>query len=180
MKEKKLKFSLRVSGVLEKAVSCPLGTYYVCAEEKMYFFEPVEGIEEDTATRAATLMAALACQADTKAAKFVAAIYEKCDAIKKEYLKKDGDNYILDAKLDGELEALVESKYGILYGNGDEKLFFFDTPHTGFLRQIELEKFVEGIHNDIESDDDERQLGAEIVEEILKNWAELDPEDIER
>lgn len=180
MKEKKLKFSLRVTGVLEKAVSCPLGTYYVCAEEKMYFFEPMEGLEENAATKLATLMAAIACHADSNAAKFVAAIYERCDAVKKEYLKKDGDNYILDARLSGELEALVESKYGTLYGNDDEKLYFLDTPHPGFLRQIELEKFVEGIHADTESDDAERQLGAEIVEDILKNWVELDPEDVEK
>lgn len=180
MKEKKLKFSLHVGGVLEKAVSCPLGTYYVCAEKKLYFFEPMEGLEEVAATKAATIMAAIACHADSKAAKFVAAIYEKCDAVKKEYLRKDGDNYILDAKLDGELEALVESKYGTLYGNDDKKLYFLDTPHAGFLRQIELEKFVEGIHGDTESDDAERQLGAEIAEDILKNWVELDSEDIER
>ena len=176
--ENKLKFSFSIRGTLEKVASCPTGVYYVDVENKIYFFEPAKGLDAKAARFTAMTMAALAAAADVKGAQFIEAIYEKCNAIKDKYVVKDGDTYKYDATLNGELSELVRTKYGSLYGCKEEKVFYFKSNHPGFLRDIEKDKFLEGIQRDLKSDDEETRIGATLVTEIFDDWCELDPDDI--
>lgn len=176
--ENKLKFSFSVRGTLEKVASCPMGVYYVDVENKIYFFEPAKDLDARAARLTAMTMAALAAAAGVEGGQLIGTIYEKCSAIKDKYVVKDGDTYKYDVTVDGELSELVRTKYGSLYGCKEEKTFYFKSNHPGFLRDIEKDKFLEGIQRDLESDNEETRTGATLVTEILEDWCELDPDDI--
>ena len=176
--ENKLKFSFSVQGTLERVASCPMGIYFVDVENNIYYFEPKEGLDATAARLTAMTMAALAAAAGAEGAQLIETIYEKCEAIKDKFVTKDGDDYKYRADVEGELVELVHTMYGSLYGCSEEKAFYFQSKHPGFLRDIEREKFVEGIKRDLEGDDPAARTGAEIVKDILNNWLELDPEDI--
>lgn len=177
-KQKNLKFSLRLQAVLEKAVVCPLGAYYVNAEKGIYYFEPVEGMDRDMAGVAATVMAAAADALGVKSAEVVGKIYELFGQVDEKYVKKEGDKYIVDAIVEGKLEPLVKTSMGTMYGNNEYNCYYFESAHSGFLRGVELKNFSEGLKRDSRSNNEETRKGALTAIKIISEWVELDPEDI--
>jgi hypothetical protein len=181
MKDKKLSYSVHVKGELVKAMSCPVGTYYLDIKHELYFFEPKEGVEREHALAIATGISVLAAHRGIKNGKVVAAIHERYAHLPEKHVKKDGDKYLYDFYIQGEMDAYVtEDTLGILYGDQENEVYFFDSKYKGFMEPILKKKFFDGIAKDLESKEAERRAAAIAVEEIKHDWTELDENDIVR
>ena len=179
--EKKLKYSVHAHGELEEAISCPLGTYCVDIKTKFYYFKSAkEGMPDEVANAAAEAMAHIAVLKGAKSAVAALVIHEKFELLKKEDITEKDGKLSYDFRIEGEMEEYVETKVGSLYADSEKKAFYFDTAKKGFMEPILKKKFYEGIKADLDSDDPEEKLGAECVMDIIKDWTELDDEDIIR
>jgi len=179
--EKTLKYSVHAHGELEEAISCPLGTYCVDMKTKFYYFKSAkEGMPDEVANAASEAMAHIAVLKGAKSAVAALVIHEKFELLKKKDITEKDGKLIYDFTIEGEMEEFVETKYGSLYGDADKEAFYFDSAKKGFMEPILKKKFYEGIKADLDSDDPEEKLGAECVIDIIKNWTELDEDDIVR
>jgi len=179
--EKTLKYSVHAHGELEEAISCPLGTYCVDVKTKFYYFKSAKkGMPDEVANAASEAMAHIAVLKGAKSAVAALIIHEKFELLKKEDVEEKDGKLIYDFTIGGELTEYVETKYGSLYGDPEKSAFFFDASKKGFMEPILKKKFMEGIEADLDSDDPEEKLGAECVMDIIKNWTELDEDDIVR
>ena len=181
MEEKKLGYSVHIHGDLEKAISCPMGVYYVDLKSQLYYFEPAEGLDEKPAELTSMIVSVIAAHRDIKTAKVVMAIHENFERLKKDQVSKQDDKYHYDFYVQGEMEAFVtEDTLGTLYGDHENEVFYFEPKHRGFMAPILKKKFFEGIAADLKSKDEENRVAAEAIGEIYENWTELDDEDIVR
>lgn len=179
--EKTLKYSVHAHGELEEAISCPLGTYCVDIKTKFYYFKSAKKeMPDDVAHAASEAMAHLAVLKGAKSATAALIIHEKFELLKKKDIEEKDGKLIYDFRIEGEMQEYVETKFGSLYADSEKEAFYFDSAKKGFMEPILKKKFYEGIKADLDSEDPEKQLGAECVIEIIKNWTELDDEDIIR
>lgn len=176
-----LKYSVHVYGELEKAVKGPLGTYHVDFENKVFFFESDdEDIPYLTAVQASEAKAMIDYATDDESASAALYIHEKCNLLDKEEVQKKGDKFIYDFKIKGEMVKVVKTKVGSLYADKENQAYYFDSLHKGFMEPLLKKNFCRCVKEDLDSEDSERQLGAQCVMSILKDWTELDDEDIIR
>jgi hypothetical protein len=179
--EKKLKYSVHIYGELEEAIKCPMGTYYVDLNNHMFFFKLAkEGIPYRVAVEAAEAMAKIAIAKGAESAVPALLVHRKCALLYEEDVQEKDGKFIYDFYVKGEMEEYVETKVGSLYADEKKEVFYFDPAKKGFMESILTKKFYEGIKADLDSDDPEEKLGAECVMTILKDWTELDDEDIVR
>jgi len=179
MEEKKLSYSVHIHGVMEKAISCPVGVYFVDFKSRLYYFEPKAELDPKVAETTSKIVAVLAASKGIKTGKEVMAIHDACEKLKADQVKKDGDKYTYDFYVKGEMKAFVaEDTLGTLYGDYENEVFYFEPKHKGFMIPILKKKFFEGISADLESKDADRRAAAVAVGEIHENWTELDDEDI--
>jgi len=179
--EKKLKYSVHVYGELEEAVECPMGTYYVDLKNHMFFFKAAKkDLPYRVVVKAAEAMANIAVAKHVESAVPAFFIHKECALLdEKDVQEKDG-KLIYDFRIEGEMQEYVETKVGSLYADSKVEVFYFDTAKKGFMEPILKKKFYEGIKADLNSEDPEEQLGAECVMDIIKDWTELDDDDIVR
>ena len=181
MEEKKLSYSVHIHGELERAISCPVGVYYVDVKNQFYHFEPKEGIDRKLALIAAVGIAVMAADQGIKNGQVVKAIHENFESLPEKHLKKEGDKYLYDFYIQGDMGAYVtENTLGILYGDEKNEVYFFEAKHKGFMAPILKKKFFEGIAKDLKSEDSEKRSAAVAIGTICKEWTELDEEDIVR
>jgi hypothetical protein len=95
-----------------------------------------------------------------------------------EKVKKDGENYVFDFRIEGEMDELVKfNDLGSIYGDIENEVVYFKAKHSNtFLAPLERQKVIEIIKKDAKSPEDGE--AAKAVLQILKNWAELDDDDI--
>jgi hypothetical protein len=111
----------------------------------------------------------------------VKAIHESFEPLPEKHLKKDGDKYLYDFYIQGDMDAYVsEDTLGILYGDEKNEVYFFEAKHKGFMAPILRKKFFKGIAEDLKSEDGEKRSAAVAIGTICKEWTELDEEDIVR
>jgi hypothetical protein len=181
MEDKKLGYSVHIHGDLEKAISCPMGVYYVDLKNRLYFFEAAEGLDEKPAAITSMIVSVIAAHHDIKTAKIVMALHEHFERVKKEHVSKQGDKYHYDFYVQGDMYAYVsEDTLGILYGDDEKEVYYFEAKHKGFMAPILKKKFFEGIAKDLKSEDSEKRSAAVAIGTICKEWTELDNEDIVR
>jgi hypothetical protein len=181
MEDKKLSYSVHVKGELEKVMSCPVGIYYVDFKNELYYFEPKEGIDRKTAMITAVAFAVMASRRGIENGKAIRAIHENFEHLPEKHVNKDGDKYTYDFFISGDMHEFVsEDSMGSLYGDEEKKVYFFEAKMKGFLAPILRKKFFEGILNRLKSEDPEEKAMAIAVREILKDWTELDEDDIIR
>lgn len=179
--EKTLKYSVHAHGELEEAISCPLGTYCVDIKTRFYYFRSAkEGMPDEVANAAAEAMAHIAVLKGAKSAVAALIVHEKFEPLKKKDIKEENGKLIYDFTVEGEMQEYVETKYGSLYADAKKEAFYFDSAKKGFMEPILKKKFYEDIKADLNSDNPDDQLGAECTLDIIKNWTELDDEDIVR
>lgn len=176
MAEKKLGYSVHLHGVLEAAIECPMGKYFVDMQHNAYFFEPKDG--DKHAEGIATIMAALADCKGIAGGKAVGKLITEYTRIPAEKVKKDGDNYVYDFRIEGEMDELVEfPSLGSIYGDTENEVVYFKAKHPNtFLAPLERIKVIEIIKKDTKSP--ENGEAAEAILQIFRDWAELDDEDI--
>lgn len=179
--EKTLKYSIHVYGELEKAIKCPLGTYYVDTKTGLYYFKSAKKeMPDEVANSVSEAAAHIAAIKGSKVAVAALIIHEKFELLEKEDITEKDGKFIYDFTVDGEMQEYVETKFGSLYGDSDAEVYYFDFTKKGFMEPILKRRFCENIVEDLNSDDSEKKLGAEFVADIFENWTELDDEDIVR
>jgi hypothetical protein len=179
--EKKLKYSVHIYGELEEAITCPLGTYYVDLKNRMFFFKSTrENLPYHVAVKAAEAMANIVVAKGAKSAVPALLVHRECAVLNEGDVQEKDDKLIYDFRVEGEMEEYVETKVGSLYADAKNEVFYFDSAKKGFMEPILKKKFYEGIKADLSSNDPEDQLGAECVMDIIKDWTELDDDDIVR
>jgi hypothetical protein len=179
--EKTLKYSVHIYGELEEAIECPLGKYYVDLENRMFFFKAAnEGLPYKVIVKAAEAMANIAVAKHAKSAVPALLVHRECALLDKEDVQEKDGKFIYDFRIKGEMQEYVETKVGSLYADAKKETFYFDSAKKGFMEPILKKKFMNGIKADLNSEDPEKQLGAECVMEIIKDWTELDDDDIVR
>lgn len=179
--EKTLKYSVHIYGELEEAIECPLGKYYVDLKNHMFFFKAAnEGLPYKVIVRAAEAMANIAVAKHAKSAVPALLVHRECALLNEEDVKEKDGKFTYDFRIEGEMQEYVETKVGSLYADSKVETFYFDSAKKGFMEPILKKKFYEGIKADLDSEDPEKQLGAECVMEIIKDWTELDDDDIVR
>ena len=179
--EKTLKYSVHIYGELEEAIECPLGKYYVDLKNRMFFFKAAnEGLPYKVIVKAAEAMANIAVAKHAKSAIPALVVHRECALLNEEDVKEKDGKFTYDFRIEGEMQEYVETKVGSLYADSKVETFYFDSAKKGFMEPILKKKFYEGIKADLDSEDPERQLGAECVMEIIKDWTELDDDDIIR
>ena len=178
MAENKLGYSVHLHGTLEPAIECPMGKYFVDMQHECYHFEPKDG--DKNAETVATIMAAIADVKGIAGGVAVGKIISGYTRIPDDKVKKDGENYIYDFRIEGEMQEYMETTFGSLYADEKKEVFYFDPSKKGFMESILKKKFYDSIKADLNSEDPEKQLGAECVMNILRDWTELDDEDIIR
>lgn len=179
--EKTLKYSVHIYGELEKAVKGPFGTYHVDLEHKVFFFESDDkDIPYHTVVRAAEVMANFAIVTHNKSAAAALYIHERCNLLDEEEVQKKDDKFIYDFKIKGEMTKVVETKAGSLYVDKENQVYYFDPSNKGFMVPFLKKRFYKSIEADLNSEDTERQLGANCILSIIEDWTELDDEDIIR
>ena len=179
--ERTLKYSVHIYGELEEAITCPLGTYYVDLKNHMFFFKSTkENLPYHVAVKAAEAMANIAVAKHAKSAVPALLVHRECALLNKEDVQEKDGKLIYDFRIEGEMQEYVETKFGSLYANDKVEVFYFDSAKKGFMEPILKKKFYEGIKADLSSNDPKDQLGAECVMDIIKDWTELDDDDIVR
>lgn len=179
--EKTLKYSVHAHGELEEAIECPLGTYCVDIKTRFYYFKSAkEEMPDEVANAAAEAMAHIAVLKGAKSAVAALIVHEEFELLEKEDIEEKDGKLTYDFRIEGEMEEYVEAKVGSLYADAEKRAFYFDSAKKGFMEPILKKKFYEGVKADLDSEDPEKQLGAECVMDIIKNWIELDDEDIVR
>ena len=176
MAEKKLGYSVHLHGVLEAAIECPMGKYFVDMQHNAYFFEPKDG--DKHAETIATIMAAFADVRGDDSGKAVGRLITDYTRIPADKVKKDGENYVFDFYIEGEMDELVEfPSLGSIYGDSKNEVVYFKAKHSKtFLAPLERMKVIEIIKKDTKSP--ENGEAAEAILQIFRDWAELDDEDI--
>jgi hypothetical protein len=96
MEDKKLSYSVHVHGELVKAISCPVGVYYVDLKNHFYHFEAKEGLDRKHALVLAMGIAVMAANEGIKNGHVVKAIHEDFESLPEKHLKKEGDKYLYD------------------------------------------------------------------------------------
>ena len=178
---KTLKYSIHAYGELEKAVKGPLGTYHVDFEHKVFFFESDdEDIPYHTVVRAAKAEAMIDFATDDESAIAALYIHNKCNLLDEEEVQKKDDKFIYDFKIKGEMTKVVETKAGSLYVDKENQVYYFDPSNKGFMVPFLKKRFYKSIEADLNSEDTERQLGANCILSIIEDWTELDDDDIIR
>ena len=179
--EKTLKYSVHIYGELEEAIECPLGKYYVDLKNRMFFFKAAnEGLPYKVIVKAAEAMANIAVAKHAKSAIPALVVHRECALLNEEDVKEKDGKFTYDFRIEGEMQEYVETKVGSLYADSKVETFYFDSAKKGFMEPILKKKFYEGVKADLDSEDPEKQLGAECVMEIIKDWTELDDDDIIR
>lgn len=179
--EKTLKYSVHIYGELEEVIECPLGKYYVDLKNRMFFFKAAnEGLPYKVIVKAAEAMANIAVAKHAKSAIPALVVHRECALLNEEDVKEKDGKFIYDFRIEGEMQEYVETKVGSLYADSKVETFYFDSAKKGFMEPILKKKFYEGVKADLDSEDPEKQLGAECVMEIIKDWTELDDDDIIR
>lgn len=182
MEDKKIGYSIHAKGELERAITCPMGTYFVDVKRQLYWFKPAKNFPHpEDAERISTIMAAICDIKGVKMGKIVGKIIENFVRLDDKDVKEtdNEDKLIYEFHIHGELYAYVEEPtLGTLYGNDDKEVFFFEPRRKGFMGPILRRKFREGIEQDIKSEDPDKKAAAVAVIEIFDNWVELDEEDI--
>jgi hypothetical protein len=181
MEKGTLNYSVHIKGELEKVMSCPVGIYYVDFKNELFYFEPKEGLDRKMAMVTAMAISVMASHRDIENGKAIRAIHENFEHIPEKHVKKEGDKYIYDFRVEGEMhDYITEDSMGVLYGDEENKVYFFEAKLKGFLAPILKRKFFEGILENRKSEDEEKKAMAIGVREILKDWTELDESDIVR
>lgn len=181
MEKGTLSYSVHVKGELEQVMSCPIGIYYVDFKNELFYLEPKEGLSRKEAMLTAMAIAVAAAQKGIKNGKAVLAIHERFALLPEKHVKKDGDKYVYDFYIQGDMhDYITEDSMGVLYGDEENKVYFFEPKLKGFLAPILKRKFFEGILENRKSEDEEKKAMAIGVREILKDWTELDENDIVR
>lgn len=173
---KKLNYKAHYEGVLEKAVGTPNGVYYVDMDNGRFFLESED--DKELAKMVAAVFAKTAAEHGDEGAEILLTILKTFNEVPDEHVEKCDENYRYSYLIEGELVPLVKTGMGCFYANKEDEVFYFDTPHDGFIRRIEMEKFIEGLDKDRHSDDAERSKAANAILKILKNWTELNKEDV--
>ena len=177
MEEKTVKFKVHAQGELELAVSCSIGKYYVNLEDQMFYFEPKS--DEKPYEFMSSIISIVAAMKGSKVAQMVLHMHAHFLSLKKENVTKvDDEKCTYDISVEGEMQPLVDSAYGTLYGNPEYKCCYFESAHKGFMQPIEKKKFISGLQNDLAGDDEERKDAAETVLAVIKEFTELHDEDI--
>jgi hypothetical protein len=173
---KKLGYSVHMHGVLEPAIECPMGKYFVDMENDLYTFEPKNG--DKNAEAIATIMAAIADHKGIAGGKAVGKLIENYGRLPLKKCQKKDDKYVYDFRIEGELEELVAfESLGSIYGNMENEVVYFKARHAKtFLAPLERAKAVECIKKDLK--DPEKAEAADAILQILSNWTELDDDDI--
>jgi hypothetical protein len=176
MAEKKLGYSVHLHGVLEPAIECPMGKYFVDMQHECYFFESKDG--DKHAEAVATIMAAIADCKGIAGGQAVGKLITDYTRIPAEKVKKDGENYVFDFRIEGEMDELVKfNDLGSIYGDIENEVVYFKAKHSNtFLAPLERSKVIEVLKKDAKSPEDGE--AAKAVLQIFKNWAELDDDDI--
>ena len=176
MADKKLGYSVHLHGVLEPAIECPMGKYFVDMQHKCYFFESKDG--DKHAESIATIMAAFADVKGVASGKAVGRLITDYTRIPADKVKKDGENYVFDFHVEGEMDELVEfPSLGSIYGDSENEVVYFKAKHSKtFLAPLERRKVIEIIKKDTKNP--ENCGAAKAVLQIFKDWTELDDEDI--
>lgn len=176
MAENKLGYSVHLHGTLEPAIECPMGKYFVDMQHECYHFEPKDG--DKNAETIATVMAAIADVKGIAGGVAVGKIISGYTRIPDDKIKKDGENYVYDFRIEGEMDELVEFEtLGSIYGDVKNEIVYFKAKHRNtFLAPLEREKALEFIKKDLK--DSEKRTMAKAVLEMFNEWAELDDEDI--
>jgi hypothetical protein len=179
--EKTLKYSVHVYGELEEAIECPLGTYCVDLKNHMFFFKSAKKeIPYHVVVKTAEAMANIAVAKHAKSAVPALLIHEECALLNEDDVQEKDGKLIYDFRVEGEMQEYVETKFGSLYADSKVEVFYFDSAKKGFMEPILKKKFYESIKADLNSEDSEEQLGADCVMNIIKDWTELDDDDIVR
>jgi hypothetical protein len=147
----------------------------------MFFFKAAnEGLPYKVIVKAAEAMANIAVAKHAKSAVPALLVHRECALLDKEDVQEKDGKFIYDFRIKGEMQEYVETKVGSLYADAKKEPFYFDSAKKGFMEPILKKKFMNGIKADLNSEDPEKQLGAECVMEIIKDWTELDDDDIVR
>ena len=179
--EKTLKYSVHVYGELEEVIKCPLGIYYIDLKNRMFFFEATEKeIPYKVIVKAAEAMAHIAVAKNNESAIPALLIHRECALLYEDDVQEKDGKFIYDFRIEGEMQEYMETTFGSLYADEKKEVFYFDPSKKGFMESILKKKFYDSIKADLNSEDPEKQLGAECVMNILRDWTELDDEDIIR
>ena len=179
MEDKKLNFKIQAQGELELAVSCALGNYYVDLKHEMFYFEPES--DEKPCEFMSSIISLVAAMKGSESARLVAHMHAQFASLSKEHVTKvDDEKYTYNIVIAGELEPIVDSVYGTLYASVEHKCCYFESAHKGFMRPIEKKKFIAGLKGDFHGSDEQRKDGAEIVMKVIREFIELDDNDIVR
>ena len=178
--EKTLKYSVHIYGELEEFIECPLGKYYVDIENHMFFFKTIKGLPCRVAVKAAEVMAKIAVAKHAESAIPALLIHKEYALLDEKDVKEKDGKFIYDFRVEGEMDEYVKSKVGSFYADAKSKVFYFESTKKGFMEPLLEKRFYEGVKEDLDSDDPEKQLGAVCIVNIIKDWIELDDEDIVR
>jgi hypothetical protein len=145
-------------------------------QHECYFFESKDG--DKHAEAVATIMAAIADCKGIAGGQAVGKLITDYTRIPAEKVKKDGENYVFDFRIEGEMDELVKfNDLGSIYGDIENEVVYFKAKHSNtFLAPLERSKVIEVLKKDAKSPEDGE--AAKAVLQILKNWAELDDDDI--
>lgn len=176
MAENKLRYSVHLHGVLESAISCPMGKYFIDMQNHAYFFESKDG--DERAERIATIMAAIADIRGIAGGIAVGKLISEYARIPANKVTKNGDNYVYDFRIEGEMDELVEFEtLGSVYGDVKNEVIYFKAKHRNtFLAPLEYEKAMKVLKQDLS--DPENKESAKAIITLFKEWTELDDEDI--
>lgn len=179
--EKTLKYSVHIYGELEEAIECPLGTYCVDLKNRMFFLKSAKKeLPYHVVVKTAEAMANIAVAKHAKSAVPALLIHREFALLNEDDVQEKDGKLVYDLRVKGEMEEYVETKLGSLYADSKNEVFYFDSAKKGFMEPILEKKFYESIKADLDSKDPEEQLGAECVMTIIKDWTELDDDDIVR
>lgn len=179
--EKTLKYSVHFYGELEPTIECPLGTYYVDFENKVFFFKRTdENTPYNIAVKSAEIMANIAAATNAETAIAALTIHKELFLLDEENVHEKDGKFVYDFRVEGEMQAYIKTKVGYLYGDKENEVFYFDSVKKGFIKPLLKKRLCASLEEDLNSDNPERQVGAKCILMVIEKWAELDDEDIVR
>lgn len=120
---KNLKFNFQGKGKLKKAKS-PIGEIWVNETSRVFLFQG----EEDAfkALRAFLELASVMEDKDFEALNFIVSTFYR---LSENDVRILGDNIFFEISVQGELEPIVATPFGVLYANFDKEIWYFQATH---------------------------------------------------
>lgn len=163
---KNIKFDFQGKGKLKKTFGTPFGNIWVNSDDRVWYFDG-----EDEALEVLKMLTEIGASLDIDKADALNFVLHTFRRLCEEDVRIVGDNIFFVISIQGELEPIVNSTFGVLYADFENKVWYFKAAHEDSLIKagLDFRLFLDATKEHAEKEEEAKALIALMKEYTLLN-----------